>query len=167
MAALASVSGFISLSIRLAALVDSEGRGKIDLPALIQEITLVTGTGSTGMTADMIYFDEIELSAGQAASDAIDLAALSQAGASMNMLNPKAVVLIYRSGNGKFFLDRGATNGYSGFPADGVAVDKDHPIAVIPCYSATSGSSKTLATSETAGTSATVKALVAVYGTSA
>lgn len=166
MAALYSVQGFLSVALNIAALVDSEGRAKISR-AIQESVSYYTGTGSTGDTADMVYCDEISLTAGQAASDAIDLAALSQAGATMNMLNPKAIVMIYLTGEGQFFLDRGAVNGYTGFPADGIKVDKSHRIAVIPCVTATSGSLKTLATSETASTGATVSVLFAVIGTSA
>lgn len=166
MAALYSVSGFLSVGLNLAALVDSEARAKVSRN-IEQVISFYTGTGSTGDTADMVYVDQIDLTAGQAASDAIDLAALSQAGNSMNMAYPKYICIFYVTGEGRFFLDRGATNGYTGFPADGISVDKSHRVAIIPCVTATSGSLKTLATSETASTGATVSVVVAIIGTSA
>ena len=166
MAALYSVSGFLSVGLNLAALVDSEARAKISRN-IEQVISFYTGTGPTGDSADMVWVDQIDLTAGQAASDAIDLAALAQASATMNMAYPKYICVFYVTGEGRFFLDRGATNGYTGFPADGISVDKSRRVAVIPCLTATSGSPKTLATSETAAAAATVSVVVAIIGTSA
>lgn len=166
MAALYSVGGFLSVDLNLSALVDSEARAKISR-AFQQAISFSTGTGTTGDTADMIYVDEITLTAAQAASDAIDLAALSQAGATMNMLYPKYIVVMYVTGEGRFFLDRGAVNGYTGFPADGMSCDKSRRVFIVTPTVATSGSLKTLATSETASTGATITVLLAVVGTSA
>jgi len=164
MAALYSVASFLAVDMNLAAQVDSEGRSKI-AKAVQQVVSFTTGTGTTGDTSDMIWWDQLDMTAGEAAADDIDLAALAIGGATMNVLYPKYICIFYVSGEGTFFLDRGATNGYTGFPADGISVNKSRRVAIIPCTLATSGSLKTLATSETA--TATVSVIVAVVGVSA
>ena len=160
MAALNRLSGFISLAANVSAAVDSENRATYQR-AIETAISFSTGTGTGGTTADLCYFDEISL-APSAGAASLDLSSLSQGGNSQNFLNPKYIAIFYLEGDGTFFLDRGATNGYTGFPADGVSVSKNRRAALLPVTVATSGSDKTLDYSETAA--ATVKVLLLIVG---
>ena len=147
MAALYRFVGSLSVAVHASAAVDSEGRATYN-GDINRAISMVTGTGSSSGLVDMAYVDDIEIASGAGAA-AIDLRALAQAGNTMVMVVPKYIVLNYISGDGTFFLDRGATNGYTGFPADGCSVDALRPVAVIPVRVSTGSGDKTIHYSET------------------
>ena len=163
MASMYALEAGISFVLHAAATVDPESRASTGADVSVQ-MSMSTGTGSSGSAADMLYSDRIDMTSGLSAT-AIDLAALSQAGNSQNMVRPKYVILQWLEGDGTAFFDRGATNGYTGWPADGISVSKQRPIAVVPCTTSTSGSDKTIDYSETG--SATVSVRVVILGSSA
>ena len=164
MAALYKFQGVLSLTLHGAAMVDSEGRAVYSAD-LAQQVAFVTGTGVDIDDCDMMYTDRLDFTASQAASDAIDLRALAQAGNTQVMVRPKVIILSYIQGEGTAFIDRGATNGYTGISADGHSVSKNQPITVLCPTVSTETDDKTIATSETAG--ATVSVQVTILGSSA
>lgn len=163
MAALNAVQGAISLAFNFSAAVDSEKRATYQ-KMINKALSFSTGTGTSGSAVDMVYVDELQVAASTSAT-AIDLSALSQAGNSMNVAKPKYIMVFYISGDGTFFLDSGATNGYTGFPAIGASISANRPFLCWPCTVATGGSDKTLDYSETAAAAVTV--LLCVVGSSA
>lgn len=163
MAANYALEAALSIVFHAAGIVDSEGRAPLGADVSVQ-LSMSTGTGSSGSTADMLYVDRIDMTSGLSATT-IDLASLSQAGNSQNMARPKYVLLQWLEGDGTAFFDRGATNGYTGWPSDGISVSKQRPIAVVPCTISTSGSDKNIDYSETG--SATVSVRVVILGSSA
>lgn len=163
MAAMYSLEAALSLVFHAAGSVDPESRAVVGADVSAQ-MSLSTGTGTSPATGDMFYADRLDLTSGLSATT-IDLAALSQAGNSQNMVRPKYVLIQWLEGDGTFFLDRGATNGYTGWPADGISVSKLRPVALVPVTTSTSGSDKTLDYSETG--SATVSVRLVVWGSSA
>lgn len=164
MAALYKLQGSVSLVAHFAAMVDSEGRAVYGSD-LAQFLSFSTGTGADLNDCDMLYDDTISFSASQAASDAIDLRALAQAGNTMVMVRVKMIILAYVEGEGTAFFDRGATNGYTGISADGHSVSKNQRFTVLCPTVQTGSGDKTIATSETAG--ATVSARIIIIGASA
>lgn len=161
MASMYALEAGISFVLHAAATVDPESRASTGADVSVQ-VSMSTGTGSSGSTADMLYVDRIDMTSGLTAT-AIDLASLAQAGNTQNMVRPKYVILQWLEGDGTAFFDRGATNGYTGWPA--VSVSKQRPIAVVPCTISTSGSDKNIDYSETG--SATISVRVVILGSSA
>lgn len=164
MAALNKLQGIISLTVHAAAQVDSEGRAVYSADGATQQ-SFVTGTGTGADSCDMMFTDRLNFTASQAASDAIDLQALAQAGNTQVMAKPKYLIVQHLEGEGTAFFDRGATDGYTGISADGHSVSKLRPILVLPLTVASGASDKDIATSETAG--ATVSVQVTILGSSA
>lgn len=164
MAALNKLQAIISFTLHAAAQVDSEGRA-VYAADIAQQIAFLTGSGVDIDDCDMMYTDRLDFTASQSAADTIDLRALAQGGNTQVMVRPKLIVLSYLSGDGTAFIDRGATNGYTGISAEGHSVSKNQPITVLCPTVSTGSADKTIATSETAA--ATVSIRVTILGSSA
>ena len=163
MASMYALEAGVSFVLHAAATVDPESRASTGADVSVQ-LSMSTGTGASGSTADMVFADRLDLASGAGAAT-IDFTSLVQAGNTQNMARPKYALLQWLEGDGTFFLDRGATNGYTCWPAGGISVSKQRPVALIPCTIATSGSDKNLDYSETG--SAPVSVRVAFLGSSA
>lgn len=159
MAALYKLQGSVALTAHFAAMVDSEGRAVYN-GDIAKFVSFSTGSGADIDDCDMLYVDRLDLTASQAASDAIDLRALSQGGNAQVMARVKMVILYHIEGEGAAFIDRGATNGYTGISADGHSVSKNQPFTVLCPTVQTGSGDKTIATSETAGASVSVGVLL-------
>lgn len=163
MAALYSVAGFISLAFNISAAVDSEKRAAYQ-KALTRVQQMQTGTGTDGDDIDMVYVDELQLTASLSATT-IDLRSLAQAGNTMVMAKPKGLIAIPITGSGRAAFVRGATNGYTGVPSMALSVDMTRVPLCLPLYVDTGVSDKTIDYSETAAAAITV--LVLIVGSSA
>ena len=164
MAALYGLQGFFTFTLHAAAQVDSEGRAVYAADGATQQ-SFVTGTGTGADSMNMLFNDRLNFTASQAATDAIDLQALVQAGNTQVLAKPKYLIVQYLEGEGTAYFDRGASDGYTGISADGHSVSKLRPLLVLPLVVASGSADKDIATSETAG--ATVSVLVTILGSSA
>jgi len=164
-AALSRCQVSISVSVTGSAVVSLVTPSKFDV-SISKQMALSTGTGTGGTTCDQVFSTTYTLTSGLSAT-AVDLRSVAQGGNTQTIANPKYIVWEWLSGDGTCFLDRGATNGYTGFPADGASVSKNRPIVVFPATVATGASDKTLDYSETASPGTSTECRLTVIGTSA
>lgn len=150
-AALSSFAGSVSVQVTGSANIGGATPAFYTVSAS-KAIPITTGTGTSGGAADMAYQTTVTLASGASAT-AIDLRSLAQAGNTQVMVAPKWILLEYISGSGTCFFDRGATNGYTGYPADGISVSALRPVALIPVTVQTGASDKTIDYSETGSAS--------------
>ena len=150
-AALSSFAGSVSVQVTGSANTGGATPAFYSVSAS-KAIPITTGTGTSGSAADMAYQTTLTLASGASAT-AIDLRALAQAGNTQVMVAPKWILLEHISGSGTCFFDRGATNGYTGYSAEGHSVSALRPAALIPVTVATGASDKTIDYSETGSAS--------------
>lgn len=162
-AAMSSLQGYFSISAGGNAIISTTTPANAAWSSN-KQINFSTGTGTGLATADMVYSTTLTLSSGASAAS-IDLRSVAQGGNTQVMVYPKYFLWEWISGSGSCFLDRGAANGYTGFPADGITVSSLRPFAFYPATVVTSATDKTVDYSETG--SASVVCKLTVVGTSA